>query len=590
MLGRSAKDRDRRGARSARPSPCRLFAGQPCVDGRGVGFDVPAKPRQSGSNTETTPHQHWRDNAEQNTEQMSWRFEELPSGPGAPPRSSELRPSYRSVPVRSEIPMGEVHFQCDLGAATVPLTHFWEHTVGSGHAPLALRADWQAQLRRCHHELGFRHVRFHGLLSDAMGTLICHRDALLYSFFNIDQIWDFLLTIGMKPFIELSFMPQVLASGPETVFRYRGNVTPPKDYAAWSILVRLLTQHWVDRYGIEEVRTWLFEVWNEPNLHHFWTGKQEDYFRLYRHTVEAIKGVDARLRVGGPATAKNAWIEEFVAFCDAQRLPADFVSTHQYPTDVVEGTSLGDEEDITEAQLVQSPRSILRTWTREVQRQAQGRPVYYTEWNTSSNPRDPRHDDPYAAAVVTKTIMEANGLVEGYSFWTFSDIFAENYYPSIPFHGGFGLLNLHGIAKPTYRAFELLHRLGTELLPVEGGHATVDAWIVRGAGSITILLTNHALPRHAIATEPVHIQLREAAPPVAAFVERIDEDHANAKRAWHAMGEPTYPSALEVERLKAASETVQVPHPWTYEAGTIHLDIEMPPHAVASVTLELAPA
>ena len=181
--------------------------------------------------------------------------------------------------------------------------HCWEHTVGSCHAPLALRADWQAQLRRCHDELGFRYVRFHGLLSDDVGTLIRHREKFLYSFFNADQIIDFLVSIGMRPFVELSFMPRALASGSTTVFHYRGNVTPPRDYQQWAALIETLVAHWVARYGIREVAAWFFEVWNEPNLHDFWTGTQDDYFKLYRYTAEAIKNVSASFKVGGPATA-----------------------------------------------------------------------------------------------------------------------------------------------------------------------------------------------------------------------------------------------------------------------------------------------
>src|SRR4051812_19600694 len=130
--------------------------------------------------------------------------------------------------------MSNVNFFCNLAEGATLLTHFWEHTVGSDHAPVALRADWQRQLQRCHDELGFRHVRFHGLLSDDAGTLINHQEKLLYSFFNADLIFDFLLSIGMKPFVELSFMPTALASGHTTVFHYRGNVTPPHDYKEWA--------------------------------------------------------------------------------------------------------------------------------------------------------------------------------------------------------------------------------------------------------------------------------------------------------------------------------------------------------------------
>ena len=197
---------------------------------------------------------------------------------------------------------------------------------------MALRSDWQRQLKRAHDELGFRYVRFHGLLSDDMATLRRggHDEGkLVYSFFNCDQIFDFLLTIGMKPFVELSFMPGALASGRKTVFSYEANVTPPADYKEWSALIERLVSHLVDRYGEREVSQWFFEVWNEPNLKKFWSGSQGEYFKLYRHTVEAIKKVSASLKVGGPATAKSEWIEEFVDFCGRTDVPCDFVSTHQ---------------------------------------------------------------------------------------------------------------------------------------------------------------------------------------------------------------------------------------------------------------------
>jgi xylan 1,4-beta-xylosidase len=206
-------------------------------------------------------------------------------------------------------------FKCAVDEAGSPLPHFWEHTVGSGHATLGLRADWQAQMRRSHQELGFGHVRLHGLLGDDMGTLVGEGDTLFYSFFNADQLFDFLLSIGMRPFVELSFMPSILASGSKTAFHYKANVTPPRDYSQWAILIRRLVVHWIARYGADEVRTWFFEVWNEPNLDAFGSGRQDEYFLLYRYTVEAIKLVDAALKVGGPATAENAWIDDFIAFC-----------------------------------------------------------------------------------------------------------------------------------------------------------------------------------------------------------------------------------------------------------------------------------
>ena len=476
-------------------------------------------------------------------------------------------------------------FSCDLSQPGTELVHCWEHTVGSCHAPIALRADWQQQLRRCQAELGFRHVRFHGLLSDDVGTVVKVNNELLYSFFNADQIVDFLLSIGMKPFVELSFMPTALASGSKTVFHYQANVTPPKDYKQWSTLVHTLVAHWVERYGIQEVAAWFFEVWNEPNLKAFWTGTQKDYFQLYRVSADAIKTVDPSLKVGGPATARDGWIEEFLEFCDGGHVPIDFVTTHHYPTD-----ALGHEDDDTDTQLAKSQRGALRAWTQDTRRRAGKLPVYYTEWNSSSNPRDSRHDEPYAAAFVAKTALEASDLVQGYSFWTCSHIFEENYFPTVPFHGGFGLLNLQGVAKPTYRAFELLHKLGTERLLVDGLHQTVDAWVTRDAARVTVLLVNHALPRHSIVSERVRVRLAHAPEPSSAWVERIDEHHANAKRRWRALGAPEYLDGRTVEQLHEASRLTRQACPWTWHEDRVTLELELPPHAVAALTLELAPA
>ncbi len=480
--------------------------------------------------------------------------------------------------------MKRIDFTCRLSAKSKPLPHFWEHTVGSGHAPLALRADWQRQLQQCHEHLGFQHVRFHDILSDDMGTLMDEQNRLLYSFFNADQICDFLLSIGMKPFVELSFMPSTLSSGSTTVFHYAANVTPPKDYAEWGKFVARLVTHWVQRYGIDEVSSWFFEVWNEPNLPAFWTGTQAEYFKLYRATVQAIKEVDDRLQVGGPATANNEWITEFLDFCKKHKLPADFVSTHHYPTD-----ALGSVGEDTETQLAQSKRSILRKWARATRRKAGGKPVYYTEWSSSSNPRDHYHDEPYTAAVIIKTMMEARGLVQGYSYWTFSDIFEENYIPATAFQGGFGLLTLQGVAKPSYRAFELLHRLGVDELPVHGKHDTVDVWVVRRDDTVTALITNHVLPRHPIQSESVRIQLTGLVSPRNVYIERIDDDHANAKRLWIDMGKPALPTEREVEQLHVSSQIVRESVSWKFDAKTLTLEFTMPPQAIAAITVELTP-
>lgn len=480
--------------------------------------------------------------------------------------------------------MKPIEFRCSLDGATVALPHVWERIVGSCHATLALRADYQAHLRRAHEELGVQQVRFHGLLSDDVGTLVLQGTEKIYSFFNAHRIWDALLDAGMRPFVELSFMPTAIASGRATVFRYRGNVTPPRNWSDWSELIRRLISSAVARYGAAEVEQWYFEVWNEPNLRSFWHGTRAQYFRLYREAAHALKEVAPALRVGGPATAHNGWLESFLDDCDRTRTPVDFVSTHHYPTDRVMHVAGG-----TEAQLAAMQRDILREESQDARRRVGSRPLFYTEWNTSADPRDPSHDDPYAAAFIIRTVLQANGLVDAYSFWTFSDIFEENYFPSAPFHGGFGLLTLHGVAKPSYRAFELLHRVGTELVvPIDGMHANIAAWAIRDDARATVLLVNSAPPGHDVVPSRavVHLDTREKLR--TATIERIDESHANAKRRWLEMGAPEYLREAEVDELHAASLLRAEPYEPACDDGGIHVAVDLPANSVVAVTLNLA--
>ncbi|MGQ9779433.1 MAG: GH39 family glycosyl hydrolase [Bacillota bacterium] len=470
-------------------------------------------------------------------------------------------------------------FRVDLSAHPRPFPHYWEECVGSGHATLALREDWRRQLKKCRDELGFKRVRFHGLLNDDMGVWTGD-EACPYSFFNVDAIFDFLLEIGMKPFVELSFMPEGLASGKETIFHYRANVTPPRDYEAWRRLIGELARHLLERYGLDEVRRWPFEVWNEPNLPCFWTGGREEYFRLYRTTAEALKEVEAGIPVGGPATAKNKWIPEFIAYREETGTPLDFISTHHYPTDVALGHGLD-----MEAAMAASKRGILTEMATKARREAGKYPLYYTEWSSSPSSRDPYHDDPYAAAFIIKTVADNQGLVDLYSYWTFSDIFEEVYFPSLPFHGGFGLLNLHGIPKPAYHAFRLLHLLGEERLSVtaEGGEETVECLATTGRRGLAVVVYNHQIPRAPIRGETVRLRVRHQLRGTHVQLVRIDEEHGNPKRLWQELGSPVYLKPDMVERLCLESAPRPEHIPWEWEEGEARLAFTVPPHGVVGI-------
>lgn len=479
-----------------------------------------------------------------------------------------------------------LHFRLDCSQPTEPFPHFWELCVGSCHAYTALRADYQEQLIKAHNECGFQYVRFHGLLNDDMSVVVQNQRTgeLRYNFFNIDTVFDFLLRIGMKPFIELGFMPAPLASTGTTCFHYKGNVSVPKSYDQWADLISTLTKHLVSRYGLEEVRSWFFEVWNEPNLPFFFEGTQEDYFKLYESAARAIKAVDGALSVGGPATSINAWLPEMIAFCESNDVPLDFLSTHHYPSDDPLWRDDKLEMDAFIEMVVAHghsvyKRGVLREMTQRAHDQAGKYPLYYTEWNTSAMTPEAIHDEPYSAALTVKSILDNRELVKAYSFWTFTDIFEESGQQTGEFHGGFGLQTVHGVPKPTYRAFELLHALGNELYPVPAEQETVGLLATKQQDELVLIAYNHQIQDEPIDTQTLCVTLDSAQYAQAEAV-CIDENHANAYRSWKEMGSPLYPTANQLEQLQRASALIPVSLPLTQTANGCQLHAALAPHAV----------
>jgi xylan 1,4-beta-xylosidase len=341
------------------------------------------------------------------------------------------------------------------------LNAMFKKCIGAGRANEGLRADWQEQLSLTHRECGFEYIRMHGLFSDDMGVYrLDGKGKGLFNFQYIDVLLDFIVGLGMKPFIELGFMPADMASGKQTIFWWKGNTTPPEDYALWEELVRRFAAHVTERYSPEEVSTWYFEVWNEPNLDFFWAGTQADYFKLYRHSARAIKSVNARYRVGGPATAGAAWVPEMVDFCVKDGSPIDFISTHSYGVRAgfldefgVAGTVLDDAEFAVSGDVMQSRRYIEDSALPKLE-------LHYTEWSSSYTPSDPIHDSYHEAAYILRKIKQSGNAADSMSYWVFTDIFEEAGPRFTPFHGGFGLLNYQGIKKSAYHAFSFLNMLG----------------------------------------------------------------------------------------------------------------------------------
>ena len=336
-------------------------------------------------------------------------------------------------------------------------------TIGAGRANEGLRADWQEQLAEVQHDIGFRYIRMHGLLTDDMG--VYNEDAAghpMYNFQYIDALYDALLRLNIRPFVEIGFMPSKLASGSKTIFWWRGNVTPPKDYAKWSGLIHALIAHWRERYGNDEIRQWYYEVWNEPDLSGFFSGTLDDYLKLYKSTAEAIRGECAQCRIGGPATAMSYEYERaLVKFCVTNQVPIDFVSAHVY------GVKQGylDETGNAGTVLDPSPDSVvgrMKQSSEQVRHSALPKlELHFTEWSSAYTPTDYMHDQYHQASFLLDKIKHGSPYVDSMSYWTFTDIFEEGGPRFTPFHGGFGLMNYQGIRKPSFYAYEYLSRLGS---------------------------------------------------------------------------------------------------------------------------------
>lgn len=342
----------------------------------------------------------------------------------------------------------------------------FKQCIGAGRANEGLRADWQQQLAYVKKSCDFKYIRMHGLLTDDMA--VYHEDNNgnpEYNYQYVDVLFDYLESIGIKPFVELGFMPSALASGPKTIFWWRGNVTPPKDYKKWEDFIRNLTQHFTERYGSDEVKTWYFEVWNEPNLSGFWAGTQEEYFKLYQYSVKAIKSVNPQYKVGGPATAGAAWVPEMISFCTKNNLPLDFISTHSYGVKQGFLDEFGNSGTVLSKDPMAVSGDILNSRKQIASSSMPNLELHYTEWSSSYTPADPIHDSYHEAAYILEKIKQVGSAANSMSYWVFTDIFEESGPRFTPFHGGFGLLSIQGINKAAFYSYKYLNKLGkTELV------------------------------------------------------------------------------------------------------------------------------
>jgi xylan 1,4-beta-xylosidase len=449
----------------------------------------------------------------------------------------------------------------DAATAQQPLDRAFDLSVGSDYPGTLIRPDSQAQLQTLVSELGFRTLRFHAIFHDVLGTVRRDGDKLAYDFSGIDRLYDQLLAKGIKPFVELGFTPQALASSPQTIFWWKGNTSHPEP-VGWRALVDAFVRHLRERYGEAEVRSWFFEVWNEPNLDGFWErADQAAYFALYADTARTLKAIDPALRVGGPSTAGAAWVPEFLAHAKANGVPVDFVTTHAYGVD---GGFL-DEHGQQDTKLSPSPDAIVGD-VRRVREQIEastfpGLPLYFTEWSTSYTPRDAVHDSYVSAPYILAKLNAVRGLAQGMSYWSYTDLFEEPGPPPTPFHGGFGLLNREGLRKPAYFAYKYLHALRGNEIPC----ADDACWAARDGGAVSAVLWDWTQPVQDVSNRPFYtrplpstpvrplqLALRHLAPGWYRLQAYRTGYHANdAYTGYLEMGSPASLSPAQLARLQS---------------------------------------
>lgn len=465
----------------------------------------------------------------------------------------------------------------DSHAATSPFPHYWEQIFGSGRANLSMRTGYRDDLRQVKQITDFRYLRFHGIFHDENG--VYSEDAQgnpVYNWSYVDQIYDGLLANGVRPFVELGFMPKAMAARTDYhPFWYKPVVSPPKDYAKWDALIVAFAQHLIARYGIEEVSQWYFEVWNEPNLD-FWSGnpKQSTYYELYDHTARTLKTVSPRLRVGGPATAQAAWVDDMIAHAVQNNVPLDFVSTHVYGNDSANDV-FGDNRKIAPYGMV--CQAVEKVHNQIVHSALPKIPLIWSEFNASYMNQQEITDSIYMGPWMARTISQCDGMVDMMSYWTFSDVFEEQGVVKQPFYGGYGLVAEDGIPKPAFNAFKLLHMLGSERLPVAADDLLVTR---RSDGTLIVAAWNFVDPGTAGADKTIIIEFKGISAGAHVTIRRVDGTHGDTLDAWKKMGNPAYPTQSQITSLRKAAE---IGPPQIESLHGSKLSVTLPPMGLAVI-------
>jgi len=479
--------------------------------------------------------------------------------------------------------MAQYHINTDVA---VPFRNNAAFCVGTGRMNLALRREYHDQLAKVQKDIGFSYIRGHGLFCDDMAVYHAYTENGVekeeYNFTYIDMVFDDYLSLGVKPFVELGFMPKQMASGDQTVFYWKGNVTPPADYGKWARLVKATINHWMQRYGTSEVILWPFEVWNEPNLAVFWKGADMDeYFKLYDVTSRAVKECDPRLRVGGPAICgvdDERWLRSFLEYCSKNNAPLDFVTRHAYGTEAPQKDGhyvyqkLRPHEGFMSEPL--QSRAIIDSFP-----QYKGMEMHVTEFNTSYSPLNPIHDTNLNAAYVARLLSELGDTCASYSYWTFGDVFEEAGAAFTPFSGCFGLLANGMIPKPTYWTYVFYK----DLFPTAVARNEHFVITKSAGGGLRGVAWNPVDGRGDL---PLRLLLDVKNGPYLLLIKTVDEITCNPLKTWLDMGSPAYPTQRQLDLLRECSRPQIVTRRVDAAQGSAGIDITLTPNALVYFELE----
>ena len=478
--------------------------------------------------------------------------------------------------------------------AKVSFNNHVDYCIGTGRMGLALTKEYYEELKLTQEEIGFSHIRGHGLFTDDMAIYheyeIDGKKIIEYNYTYLDRVLDMYQSLGLAPFFELGFMPKKMASGEQAIFYWKGNTTPPKDYKDWADMVSAMLKHCVDRYG-EQVYDWPIEVWNEPNLPGFWKdADMNEYFKLFEVSYKAVKKVSKKFKVGGPAVCgirDEFWIRNFLDFCVKKKLKPDFVTRHHYTTEMPERDGHYGYQRLSDPEMgfanLKTSRDAIDSYP-----EFKGLPIHITEFNTSYIPNNPIHDTNINAAYMAQQLSRLGDVNESYSYWTFGDVFEEMGVPFSQFHGGFGLVAHHCIPKPTFWTFAFFKKLkkfGEKCIYKDDTTVLVADGKGGYAGGIWNM---SAKDTDAEITVELDAKLKADVKNGGKYTvlsELVDEKVCNPLKIWHDLGEPRYPSDAQVEIIKKGSKPLSASSVVEAKAGKLTINFKLGAYGILFFTV-----